>query len=206
MVNPDAAATAEMIYYLIKELYVDINKCIAKNLYTAIVGDTGGFKYSNTTAKTHNIAAELLETGIEGWRICSHLFDSNPENAVRIKCQAIAELEILSDGLLGIALVTQDMLDKYTIAVDEVEGIVEMVRSIQGIEVAVLIKQGKDSLKVSMRSAEFVDVSLIAKEFGGGGHKRAAGFSISGDIFEIKKAIINTATSAIDKQVQRIKA
>lgn len=200
IVDPQAAATAEIIYDLIKELGVKINKYIAKNLYTAIVGDTGGFRYSNTTVKTHKVAAELLNTGIEGWRFCNYLFESNLENVMKIKCETILDLDVFAGGKAGIAVVDKNLLKKYELSADEVDGIVEMIRSIKGIEVAVFVKQKEDHYKISMRSSEYADVSKIAVKYGGGGHKRAAGFSINKDKLEfviniIKKEVLEALKS-----------
>ena len=195
----DAAASSsgEICYGLIKSLGAKIDKETALCLYSAICADTGGFKYSNTTPKKLLIAADLLECGIDVAKINKLLFDTESYNEMCLKGEIASKVEIYCNGLVGVVYATKDMLQSYGINDKEVDNIVDIARRVDGVEVAVSIKESDSIIKVSLRSSEYIDVSKIAESFGGGGHVRASGFVMK-EKFEIaKKKIIDEVIKTV---------
>lgn len=191
LVSTSSAATAEIVYEVIREMGVHIDKDIAACLYTALSTDTGSFMYSNTTATTHRIASELLKTRIDINTININLYQNKSMEATRLFINALKDLEFYNEDQVGIISVTQEMLKESGAKMDDTEGIISFIRNISTIEVACLLKEeGKNEVKVSLRSKTEVDVSEIASKFGGGGHIRAAGCTIFEDIAKAKELLL----------------
>lgn len=192
-VDPHSASTGEIVFQLLKALKIEMDADIATCLYTAIATDTGGFKYSNTTAETHITAAELVSTGIDIGELNQRIFDNSTFEKLKLTQKAIELLELHEGG--RIALTPLSVADfQATGAKDEdCDGIVNIGRSIEGVEVSVLIKERKDGdFRINLRSKSYVDVSQIAVELGGGGHKRAAGCTVTeGSIEEVKNRLLD---------------
>lgn len=190
LVDPEAAASGELAYDLIRELGVPLNEELSENLYTAILTDTGSFQYGNTTARTHRVAAELMTVGIDFIRIHHEIFDQKPLAQVRLLQRALSSLELFAGGQLGMMALS---LADYaaTGAGDELsEGLVNHVRTIEGVEAAVLLREVEPGkVKVGLRSNLWLDVNQLASQFGGGGHKRAAGCTIQASLEEAKSQI-----------------
>lgn len=195
-VSEDAAATGEIIYHLIKSSEVDIDEHIATCLYTAVTTDTGSFKYDNTKPHTHRIAAELLEYGVDVNQVTTEIYQNKPVCQVKLLSAALNTLTMESSGKLAVILVTKEMLSKSQASVLDADGIIEFGRDIQGVEVAVLLKEVEEKeIKVGFRSKYDIDVSKIAKDFGGGGHKKASGCTIYDSIMNAKQAVIQAVTA-----------
>lgn len=197
-VNSDAAATGEIIYDLLVKMGIDIDIDMAISLYTAIVTDTGSFKYEGTTSDTHRRVAALLEKGIPVARVSKSIFDEKPIEALKVLQRALPTLCISSCG--RVAWISLDWPTRVSIgAKDEhIEDLVTYPRIIKGVEVALVFKaMSVKSVKISLRSNYYVDVNRLAGKFGGGGHKRAAGCLISGDFEEVKKKVIAAAIEAV---------
>ncbi len=191
-VETNAAAVGEVIYQLIKLLGVEIDAEMSTCLYVALATDTGGFKYSNTTSITHQIAADLINNGVNISEISQRIFDTMSKEKVKLTGLAINSLEVLEGGKIAFITLTDDMMKSSGAKEDDCDGIVNIGRNIDGIEVSVLFRQREDGcLKVNFRSKSFVDVSLIANIYSGGGHKRAAGCVIAGDLDEVKKRVLD---------------
>ncbi|NLY71515.1 MAG: bifunctional oligoribonuclease/PAP phosphatase NrnA [Clostridiales bacterium] len=188
-VNSDSAATAEIVYYLLKAMGQTIDAKIAEALYAAIATDTGNFQYSNTTKETHLIVAELYDTGMDHNKVAVEIYQNIRPEKVKLVCAALSTMEIFSNGRANIAYVTQDMLKQCNATMDEADGVVEKLRDIRAIEIAVFLKEETDQVKVGMRAKSKADVSMIANQFGGGGHKKAAGCVIEGTIENAKQLI-----------------
>ncbi|MHB8127242.1 MAG: DHH family phosphoesterase [Desulfitobacteriaceae bacterium] len=198
VVDPQASASGEMAFSLIKELGVEFDKEIAANLYTAIVTDTGSFQYSNTTAETHRIVAELIDHKIDLETIHSHLFDQKPLAHIKLLQRALASLQLFYDGQVALmTLSNQDFLECR--AEDNLtEGLINHARSMEGVEVAILIRE-RDSLgvKVVLRSNSWLNVNEVAAKFQGGGHKRAAGCSLTISLTEAQVVVLKAVQEAI---------
>jgi bifunctional oligoribonuclease and PAP phosphatase NrnA len=183
LVVGDASCTAEIIYSLIEDLDVEITPAIAEALYVALVTDTGRFQYTNTTAASHRMAAGLIEQGVDVHSVFRRLYENMPFDKARLLGRVLARVERYDDGRLTISFV--DRADYEANGADESlsEGIVDHLRAIDGTTVAALVRDQLKAeragiRKVSLRTAnERVDVSMIARQEGGGGHRQAAGFS-----------------------------
>ena len=184
-IDSDSSATGEIIYEIAKELVKrgkieEIPPRVINGVYAAICSDTGCFRYANTTPKTLRYGAELLEAGAAQQPIHQGLFDAKSVKQVRAEGEAGRRLRLYEGG--RIASVTFPYSSKFALSLsdEDLETIIEIPRSIQGVEVAVSIRQPKEegSFKVSMRSSSEVDVAAVCASFGGGGHKKAAGCTI----------------------------
>lgn len=199
-IDAEAAATAEIIFRLLIEMNIRIDKNIAEALYAAIATDTGNFQYSNTTKDTHLITAALFDCGIDHNKISVNIYQNMRPEKVKITGKALSTMELFAGGKGNIAYVTKDMLIETGAATDETEGIVEQLRNISGVEISAFLKEDNDKIKVGLRSKTIGDVSAIARSFGGGGHKKAAGCTIEGSLQDAKKMLIE----AIDNHLKSL--
>ena len=174
-VDSGRAATGELIYDLLCEMGVEIDKEIGEAVFAAITTDTGNFQYSNTSKRSHEIMAELYDAN----GISIELYENQRIEKILIKNKVLSTLELLADGKAAICYMTEDMLSETGAAGDETDGVVQELRSISGVEIAAFLKeQGEGKVKVSLRSKRYADVAAIASAFGGGGHIRAAGCTL----------------------------
>jgi phosphoesterase RecJ-like protein len=199
LLNPAASSTGEMVYRLMRELGVNITKDIAINLYTAILTDTGAFRYSNTGQKTFRAVSELVAKGAEPWWISQRIYENNPAQKMKLLAKALDTMAFFWDRKIAVVHVTKKMLEETEALWEYTEGFVEFPRSIEGVEVAAFISEiGDRFFKVSLRSRGSMDVEKIAGAFGGGGHHNAAACRINGDLESVKtklvEAIISDAT------------
>lgn len=197
-VEAQAAAAGEIVFKLIQRMGIAINTEIATNLYVAIATDTGSFKYSSTTSDTHRIVAQLLETGINSGEINRKIFDSVSLDKLRLKAQAINSVELSEDGKIAVIVLKAAYMQKVGLTDEDTDGLTSLPRTIEGVEVGILIKEKEpDIIKVSFRSNEYVDVSEIAAFFGGGGHKRASGCTLTANVEQAKKMILEKVAEAV---------
>lgn len=196
LILPSAAATAEIMYDLIEHMQAPITKDIAECIYTGLLTDTGGFRYSNTSSKVMRIAAELLEHNISPSDIAEIALETITIGHIELLTNALDRLEIIEDGLICLTTIKPEDF-KNVKNNDDSEGIVNYTRNIEGVEVGILFKEAeKGIIKVSLRSKRHVDVGSLAKIFGGGGHARASGFTFIGNIEEIKEKILTEIKSS----------
>jgi len=179
-IDPKAPATGEIIYNLLMEMGVTITPEIAKNLYAAISTDTGSFQYSNVRPATMNIIAELLKLGIDHAEICRRIYDTQELGIVRFKGRLMENILQYADGRVNIVLVKKSELEKFGISERDTNDVVNIPRAVKGCQIAVSIREASDKIKLSFRSNGIYSVSDIAQNFGGGGHKMAAGASQTG--------------------------
>lgn len=197
-VDPDAAATGEIIYDIITAMGVEIDAQTGEALYAAINTDTGNFQYSNCSKRTHEIAAALYDSGMDHSKVNIEIYENVSIGKIRLDNMIMNTLEIFAEGKAAMAYVTQQMLEETGAGMDETEGIASTLRSIKGVEISVFLKEyAADEIKVSMRAKTYADVAQVAVEFDGGGHTKAAGFTGRGSMEEIK-AIVK---SRIEKQL-----
>lgn len=196
-----ASSTGILIYKILKALEIDLDKEIAENIYTTIVSDTGSFSYSNTSSETLRIAAELVDMGVEPSKISQAIYENEPLRKLELYKLAVPTLEITEDETIASVYVDKKMFSETGTFRQDTEGLVNIPRSIKGIEVAMLFRQESEGSepewKVSLRSKDRVNVAKIAEDFGGGGHARAAGCSIKGSIQEVKSKIISSVQEAL---------
>lgn len=185
-------AAAEIIYNFIEYLNIDIDKEIATYIYTGLMTDTGSFNYESTKPSTLVIASKLLEKGIEFAYICKRLNDTVKESKLKLLAKTIDNMEVFYNGKLRYSFVDYETIKSLGLTDEETEGMSNQLRKVDGTEVAIYVREKEDgTFKVSMRSVEYVDVSEIAIKFDGGGHKRAAGYTIIGNLQEEKEKLID---------------
>ncbi|MBQ7959959.1 MAG: bifunctional oligoribonuclease/PAP phosphatase NrnA [Clostridia bacterium] len=187
----DAPATGEIIFDLAEMLGVELTHDMAHNIYVAITCDTGSFKYSSTTPKTHVVAAKLLEKGVDIGYISKCVFDTKSFDYFRAYRKGIDSLELFENGKIAVLSITEE--DFKELGVDEtiIDGIVELPRSVEGAEVGAYIRQREDgAFKVSLRSNGDVDVAKAAVAFGGGGHIKASGFLLRKELEIVKEELV----------------
>ncbi|MBQ3057762.1 MAG: bifunctional oligoribonuclease/PAP phosphatase NrnA [Clostridia bacterium] len=186
-----AAATAESIFELLTLMRVNINDITARALYAGIATDTGCFKYSNVTAKTHIIAAMLYDYNINTGEINRLMFDTKSKNLLDMERRVLEGAEYHFNDKCIILSVTSEMQDITGCYGSDLEGIALISRSVEGIDIGITAKQiGEDTFKVSFRTFEKLNSAEIAKQFGGGGHKSAAAAIVKGDLASVKAQIL----------------
>lgn len=196
LVDHEASSTGEIIYRLLEPLRVSLNSDIATNMYTAIMTDTGSFRYSNTSSTTFRLAAQLIDSGADFRFIAEHVYESRPLPQIRLMGMALDTLEFYEEGKIGAITVTQDMLRHAGALQEHTEGIVDLVRSVKGTEIALFyFEMAASDFKVSFRSKGEADVARIAGAFGGGGHVNAAACRISGDLETVRTRLMDVILS-----------
>lgn len=197
-VVPTAMATGEMIYDLLDAMNAPITPPIASCLYTTLITETGSFRYVNTTARALQIAGEMIEKGADPFRIATALFEANSAARLKLLAEVLAKLEVSADERIAWIRVTQAQLQKTGTTFEDTEDFVTYPRSIEKVEVAVFFREiGPEQYKISFRSQGKVDVALLAKRLGGGGHMYAAGCTRVGPWEKVKERILNSVQEAI---------
>lgn len=197
-VDKNCAATGEIIYQLITLLEVEITKEIAACLYVAIATDTGGFRYTNTTAHTHIIASALLKTGIDIGEINRKIFETMSMQKLKLLMEAGKTIELFAEGKVALVCITRAFINKVKATDQDVEGVSSLPRQIKGVEVGILLTEKESQkIKVSFRSNQYVDVSKIAMFFDGGGHQKASGCTLFMDIHTAKQKVLDKVLSSL---------
>ena len=194
-INSDKAAVGVIIYELAALMEIPVNKKIGEALSTAIIADTGSFRYENTTSRVMRIIASLMEVGVDIYQINRMLYSNNSYESVILKGLALSTLEISEDGKIAWLYIDNDMFKKAGIKEHDSMGVVGYARDIKGVEVGIsFVEQEDEGVKISFRSNEYCSVNEIAAKFSGGGHPRAAGCKIDFNL-----------TSAIEQVVEEVK-
>ena len=202
--DPGAAACAECVYEILVKLGVKLDKNIANALYTGISTDTGCFKYSNVTVRTHEIAANLYKIGVDAAEINHIMFDTKSRSRLEMEKMVLDTAEFHFDGKCMLLAVTTEIQEKTGCTKNELEGVAVISRSVEGVLAGVSIKQvDKDKFKVSLRTYEPLDASEICKNFGGGGHKAAAGCTLEGPLDDVKARLLSAIESALEESNAR---
>lgn len=182
LLNCSVAAACEIVYDIILEMDGDISNDALLCVYTGVSTDCGCFKYSNTTAKAHDIAALAIERHIDVYKINQAMFESKSRAQLDIERIALQNLEFYHSGRCAAIVVTHELLKRTGAEESDLDALPAMTRQIQGVEVGVVVKEReKGEFKVSMRTGKHPDASAICAEFGGGGHAGAAGCTIYGE-------------------------
>ena len=195
LIESSASSTSEIVYTLIKYHQTPISKAGALCLYTGLMFDTGCFRYSNATAETHRIAAELIEIGeFAPDEVYRSVYEDIPVSKIRLLSEILRTLRVTNDGKIASVYATQAMFQKTRTTPEAVEGAVNQIQVIAGVEVALCACELTDgSTKVSLRSQGQVDVSELASEFEGGGHSRAAGCRVVMPYLSAITALVHSA-------------
>lgn len=193
IVDTKASSTCQILFTLMEE--DKINRLTAMALYTGIIHDTGVFKHNNTSYQTMRIAGKLMRKGIAFGEIIDNSFYNKTYKQLQIMGKCLTESRLLMNGLVIVSVMTMEDMDFYQAKPSDLDGIIDQLRTTEGVEVAILISERKkDEYKVSMRSNMVVDVASIGQYFGGGGHIKASGCTIEG-----------TADEVIDRLVKHIR-
>ena len=189
-----ACATGELIYDFAACLGLEITPDVARALYVALLTDTGGFRFSNTTARCLSIAGQLIASGVEPEEMYGRLYASMPVGRLHLLRDALATLEVDPEYGISWISVAAGAAEEYGLKSEDLEGIAEHPRSIGGTRLALFFRDlGHDKVKVSFRSTGTVDVNKFAKQFGGGGHARAAGALIEGSLDHVRHNVVQAA-------------
>jgi bifunctional oligoribonuclease and PAP phosphatase NrnA len=193
LVVADASCTAEILHGLAPDLGVTIDKPLADALYIALVTDTGKFMFENTTPAAHTMAADLIAAGVEPQDVHMKLYEGLPFSRIQLLARALASVQRYDDGAITLTHITRDDFHLSEAKESDSEGIVDHMRQVEGTLVAGLVRELLDDdsrRKVSLRATNGrVDVSKIARGFGGGGHRQAAGFTTDVPIDELVERI-----------------
>jgi phosphoesterase RecJ-like protein len=193
-VEPEAAATGMMIFYLIKEIGLKITRDIAINLYSAIAVDTGTFRYSNTTAEVLRVGAELIEAGANPAYISNHFYETWAKERFALLIMALNTLEI-RDGI-AITVVTKGMYKKTGTGSEDTESFSNFPRMMKDIKISAFFREiGNNYWKVSLRSRRDINVARIAALFEGGGHRNASGYKVKANLESAKKALLKAVNT-----------
>lgn len=192
IVDLDASSTSEIIYNVLEnDLEIPIDRDIATCLHTGLMSDTGNFTYINTTSRTYYIASKLLEHGVDIEDISYHLYQNKSLNSIKLLGNVLESIDFYLDKRLAIISFTDKQLSKYNASYLDTSGMIDYARDISGVEVAITLYEfEKNKVKVSARSKKRFDVNYLTNQFGGGGHKKAAGAIIFSSLKEAKEKLV----------------
>jgi len=198
-VEPEFSSAGEMVYDLFRAFKVKIALDEAIVLYAAIMTDTGSFRYSNTSSKTHRIVAELIDIGVKPYEMHTKIYETSSIQDTNLLGESLQTMKLTDDGKIAWLWVTKEMLKKTKASLEGTEGIINFARSIGGVEIAILFRETgtEGRVKVSFRSKGEVDVNKLAAEFGGGGHPTASGCTVFGKIEDVEKKVLEKAKENI---------
>lgn len=198
-VEASAAAAAQVIAKLIRLMNVEFDKDIANAIYTGITTDTGCFRYTNVTAETHRIAADMIDCGAESGMINRLMFETKSRSRLEIERRVMDSIQFYLDGRCAIAYATIDMMKESGAVDNDMEGVSSLPRQIEGVMAGITLREKNNGkFKVSVRTTDELDASAICANFGGGGHKAAAGCMITGTLNEAIEQIIEVVRQALE--------
>lgn len=198
-IDVEAPATGQILFELIKSEALPFDRDIAENLYVAISTDTGSFQYSNTTARTFRIAAELVEAGLDVGRVSQQLYESYPRRRIELLRELLGTMRFAGDDKVATFSLSLATAKRLGVLPEDNEGLIDHLRAIRGVVVAVFFEELPDGkVRVSMRSKdEAADVCAICKQFGGGGHTLAAGARVKGTLIEVEERVLSAVTNVV---------
>lgn len=191
----DTAAVGVLLYRLAAHLGLPDDRLLAESLWCSIYTDTGGFRYTGTNAEALRICAHLLDQGVDPWRMASAIYENNPASRVTLLARVLDTLTLSTDGRVALITVTQAMLDEAGLDAAMLDTFINHARGIQGVQVAIQLAEQKDGWRISLRSKGTIDVSELAAQFGGGGHRNAAGCTIRGTMESVQSKVLEAAES-----------
>lgn len=193
-----AAATGVLIYRIIRASGQTLDHDTALCLYTALLTDTGSFRYSNANPEAFAVAGELIATGLNAWYVTERLYESQPAERLKLLTEALNTLTISPRGDVASLVVTLDMYERTGATAELTDGFVNYPRSIRGVEVAIFLREIEPGhFKVGFRSKGKISVALLAELFGGGGHHNAAGCNVVGTLDEVRATVLRRVYEAL---------
>ena len=201
--NPDAAACGEMVFDLVKALGAPLTPEVAIHVYLAILTDTGSFHYANISPRTFEICKETLEAGVDPVAVARNVYDSNNMGRLKLFGAVLSAMQIDASGRVAIVYLDHEMARAAGGTYEDTEGLINLPLTVKEILAIVFFKQIEgDEYRVSMRSKGTIDIGGIAKEFGGGGHRNAAGCTVTGAIDALKKMFIEKIEAKIEASIE----
>ncbi len=198
LIDPAASATAELVADLAAAAGWPLGADAARALYVGILTDTGGFRFANTTARVLRVAASLLEVGVDPERVYESVYATAPAGRIRLTAEVLETLVVEPEIGLSWITVPAGALERHGVTADDLDGLVEFARSVQGTRLALLFRPlANGKTKVSLRSVGDFDVSAFAHQFGGGGHAKASGASVAGSLDEAQRQVLAAARTAL---------
>lgn len=195
-----AAATAEMIMDIARELQFPLDTYLAKCVYTGMVTDTGCFRYGNTTPKLLRMAADVLETGIEAFVLNRILLEEKSPQRMQLDKLVLDTLDFYYNNRLVMISVTRDMIEQSGASEDDLDGVTMLTRQIAGIQLGLILREKEDgTVRVSARSTYGINASQLCAAFGGGGHRGAAGCTIRGSIEQVKQILLQATAPYLER-------
>ncbi len=199
--DPRAAACAEMVFDLIRALGVPLSPDIATHIYLAILTDTGSFHYSSISPRTFDICRETLQAGVNPVLVARQVFDSNSLGRLKLYGSVLSGMQIDATGHVAVLYLDHQMAREAGAAYDDTEGLINLPLTVKEIQAAVFFKQVEGGeYRVSLRSKGDIDIGAVAKAFGGGGHKNAAGCTATGAIDALQKLFVERIEGAVERQ------
>ena len=196
--DESAAACGEMVFDLIRSLGVPLSREIATHIYLAILTDTGSFHHSNITPRTFDICRQTVEAGVNPAAMARRVFDSNSFGKLKLIGALLDSMELTDNGRLAVLYMDDAMLAVCGCTHNDTEGVINLPLTAREIQAVVFFKvNATGEVRVSMRSKYDVDVRQVANMYGGGGHKNAAGFTVSGKLADVRPEIIQRLEAAI---------
>ncbi|MCJ7648769.1 MAG: bifunctional oligoribonuclease/PAP phosphatase NrnA [Candidatus Lokiarchaeota archaeon] len=192
-IDCSASSVGEIIYELLKFVNIDLlDKDISACLFTAIITDTGSFRYSNASSKTFEVASHLTSSGIKSHLIANNIYNRNTYSGLKLLGKALSTLKINESNCVSWMTITRKILDDTKAKDEEIEGIIDVATTLNNVEISILFRETKNNkVKVSFRSKGNFDLNKFAGKFNGGGHPNAAGCLCSGKLDEIKENILS---------------
>ena len=203
--DASAAACGEMVFELVRALGVPLTPVIATHIYLAILTDTGSFHFSNISPRTYDICRECLEAGVDPLAVARNVYDSNNMGRLKLFGKVLSAMQIDATGRIAIVYLDHEMARAAGGTYEDTEGLINLPLTVKEIQAVVFFKQSEgEEYRVSMRSKGEIDIGAVAKEFGGGGHKNAAGCTARGGVDALQKLFIEKIEQAIDQQNGRM--
>lgn len=199
-VEPTSPACAQVLLLVLDNLGVKIDKNIGTCALTGIITDTGGFRYEGVTEDTFEITAQLLRLGVNASEICKKTLQAKTKANFELCKTVMNRMEFFEEGKIAFTYITKEDEEKYKVEPGDHEGIVEIGRDIEDVEVSIFLREIEDGFKVSLRSSEYVNVSEVSAIFSGGGHIRAAGCTIHFPLEQTKEKIIDRVKNFLKKE------
>ena len=196
----EAGACAEPMAAIIKAIGLPVSGRIAECIYTGLATDTGGFRYSNTSAGSMRLAAEIMESGVDTARLNTRIFESESKAKVLAEAAMMSALQFYADDRIAVMPVTLAVRAATGVTGEELEDVAGIPRKIEGVQLGITIKEHEDECHISLRSKEPVNADEIAKVFGGGGHRFAAGCTIKASVEEAAGLLVAEAIKHLPKE------